>query len=115
DAATVFLENLADDREPQSGAFLARRHIGFHQAIAIFLRQPNAVIDDVDDDRLTLACRRYLDAPAPEFRRRNGGHRLGVVLDDVGQRLRDQAAIEPRRHRILGYVDLNVDVGVADP
>ena len=48
------------------------------------------------------------------LRRRHRADRLGGVLDDVGQRLRDQPAIEPRRHRVLGDLDVDVDVGIAD-
>ena len=49
-ASAMLLQDLADNRETEAGAFLARRHIGLEQAVAIFLRQAGAVVDHVDHD-----------------------------------------------------------------
>ncbi len=42
--------------------------------------------------------------PRAELVRRHGGDRLGRVLDDVGERLRDQPAVEVRRHRVFRQI-----------
>ena len=55
------------------------------------------------------------DPAAPKLGRRHCGDRLAGILDDVGEALRDQPPVEPRRHRVLGDLDLDVDVGIADP
>ena len=115
DAAAVLLEDLADDREAEAGALLAGGDIGLEQPAAVFLRQADAVVDDVDDDVVAVARRRTRRCGRAPRVGRHGGDRLGGVLDDVGERLRDQAAVELRRHRILGELDLDVDVGIADP
>src|SRR5262249_42308880 len=97
DASAVLLEDAADDREPEAGTLLARRHVGLEQSVAVLLGQPGAVVDDVDDDVGPLARRRNLDAAAAELLGRHRRDRLGGVLDDVGQRLGDQPAVETRR------------------
>src|SRR5262249_13455758 len=48
DLPAVFLENASDDREAKAGPLLAGRHIGFEQPAAVFLRQPDPVVDHVD-------------------------------------------------------------------
>ena len=113
-SAAVLFENAADDREAKAGALLARRHIGLEQPVAVFLRQADAVVDHVDHDVVALARGRDADAAAAELGRRHGGDRLGGVLDDVGERLRDQPAVEARRHRVFGKLELEIDVGIAD-
>src|SRR5262249_41028461 len=114
DASAVLLDDAADDREPEAGPLLARRHIGLEQAVAVLLRQTGAVVDDVDNDVGPLACRRYLDPATAELFRRHRRDRLARVLDDVGQRLGDQPAVEARRHRIFRRLDFDVDVRMAD-
>ena len=114
DAAAVLFQNFPDDRETEAGALLARRHIGLEQARAVFHRQTDAVVDDVDQDVAVHSRCRYLDAALLRPRRQRRD-RLGAVLDDVGEGLRDQPAVEPCRHRILGKVDFDIDVGMADP
>src|SRR5205085_3889981 len=42
--AAVVFENLAYDREPESGTLGARRDIGFREAMPIFLRQTDTVV-----------------------------------------------------------------------
>src|SRR5262245_25431149 len=76
DASAVLLEDAADDREPEAGTLLARRHIGLEQAVAVLLRQTGAVVDDVDNDVGPLACRRYLDPATAELFRRHRRDRL---------------------------------------
>ena len=111
----MLLEDAADDGEAEAGALLARRDIGLEQPAAVLLRQSDAVVDHVDDDVVALAGGRDPDVTAAELGRRHRGDRLGRVLDDVGERLRDQPAVEARRHRVFGDLDVDVDVGIADP
>src|ERR1035437_5929125 len=87
DATAMILDEAPDDGEPQSGALFARGDIGLEQPAAVFLRQADAVIDDVDDDILAFARGKNVDRALAEFGRRHGGNRLGGVLDDVGERL----------------------------
>ena len=54
----VLLHDLCDDREAEAGALLARRHVGLEQPLAVFLRQADAVVHDIDDDRIVLGARR---------------------------------------------------------
>ena len=112
--AAVFLDDAADDGEPEAGALLARGHVGLEQPVAVFLRQADAVVDDVDRRFVALARGKDADCALAELVRRHGGDRLGGVLDQVGERLRDQPAVEARRHRVLGDLGLDVDVGMAD-
>ena len=105
----------ADDGEAEAGALLARRHIGLEQAAAVLLRQADAVVDtSMTMSSPSRAAETWM-RPLAELGRRHRGDRLGRVLDDVGERLRDQPAVEARRHRVLGDLDVDVDVGIADP
>ena len=61
DPPAVLLGDAADDGEAEAGALLACRHIGFEQPAAALLRQPDAVVDHVDDDVGALAERRHVD------------------------------------------------------
>src|SRR5262245_66181316 len=97
----MFLENATDNRETEAGALLARRDVRLEQAAAVLLGQPDSVIDDVDDDVVAFAAGPDPDAAAVQLGGRNGGDRFGRVLDDVGEALRDEPAIELRRHRVL--------------
>src|SRR5688500_9040039 len=110
----MFFENAADDGEAKAGAFLARRHIRLEQPVAVLLRQAGAVVDDVDHDIPALALDRNIDAAAPQFLRRYRSDRLRGVLHDVGQSLRDQAAVELRRHVLALGLDLYVEIRIAD-
>ena len=55
DAATVILDDAADDGEAEPGALLARRDIRLEQPVAIFLRQTDPIVDDIDDNVAALA------------------------------------------------------------
>ena len=59
------------------------------------------------------AANTRIDAFA-EFGGRHRGDRLGGVLDEVGERLRDQPPVEARRHRIFGDLGFDVDFRIAD-
>ncbi len=50
DPAAVFLNDLGHNREAQPGALLAGGDVWLEQALPVFLRQPDAVVDDIDDD-----------------------------------------------------------------
>src|SRR5947209_314039 len=51
---------------------------------------------------------------AAALRLRHGGDCLARVLDDVGERLGDQAAVKMGAHRVFRRLDLDLDVGMAD-
>src|SRR5712691_10392757 len=114
DAAAVVLEDAADDGEPEPGPLLAGGDVGLEQPIAILLGQADAVVEHVDEDVAALAPDRNLDAAAIELAGRHRGDRLGGVLDDVGERLGNEPAIELGRQRALRRLELDVDVGMAD-
>ena len=99
--AAMLLENAADDGKAQTGAFFTGGDVGFEQPVAIFLRQADAVVDHVNKDAITAARRDHADAATAARALGNGDDGLGRILDDVGEPLRDQSAVEPRRHRVL--------------
>ena len=55
DPAAVVFQNTADDRKPEPGALLARGHVRLEQPRPRDLRQPDAVVDDVDDHVVAVA------------------------------------------------------------
>src|SRR5262249_48480332 len=115
DPPTVFFKNSSDDCEAQAGALFPRRHIRLEEAAAVFLRQANSVVDDIDDD-VRIDTRRRNHDPTPT--KLVGRHRrdgFAGVLDDVGQSLWNKPAIEARRHRVFGNLNLDIDIGVAYP
>src|SRR5450759_4050963 len=114
DASAMILDNAADDGEPKSGALLARRDIRLEQTAAIFLRQADPVIDDINDDVAALARGKDSDRALAKVGWRYRCNRFGRVLDEVGERLRHQAPVEPRRHRILGDIGIDFDFRIAD-
>ena len=64
DSAAVFFENFSDDGKSEAGALLARRDIWLKQPVAIFLRQANAIVDDIDVDHVAFADRRNMNVTA---------------------------------------------------
>ena len=64
---------------------------------------------------VAVARQRNPNAAAVEFLRRHGRDGFGGVLDDVGQPLRNQTAVEIGRHRIFGDVRFEIDIGISDP
>src|SRR5262249_41105080 len=85
DAAAMLFENLADERAPETRLLLAGGHVRLEQAAAILLRQADAVVDDVDDDVVTVAPGPYVDSSAKRRIGRHRADRLARVLDDVGE------------------------------
>src|SRR5262249_10937002 len=65
DAAAVLFENPADDCQAEAGTLLSCRDIGFQQSVAIFLGQPDAVVDHINDDVAAFADRRNANMAAP--------------------------------------------------
>ncbi len=72
DPPAMFFQNLADDGEAEPCPFVAGGDIGFEQAAAIFLRQTDAVIDDVDHNMTALPLGADLDATLVRARRQCG-------------------------------------------
>ncbi len=50
-----------------------------------------------------------------DFTGRNRGDGFRGIFDDVRQPLRDQPPVELRQHRLLLDIDLDIDIGIADP
>src|SRR6266850_4667606 len=73
DLAAMLFEDSAHDREPKASAFFPGRDIGFKQPAAVFSRQPDAVVDHIDDDIDALADGRDADVTAAELVGRHRG------------------------------------------
>ena len=87
--------------------------IRFEQLVAVFLRQADPVIDDVDDDLAAGFAQAHVDPPGVIVGvALDGGHRLGRVLDDIGERLGDEPCVHARAHRLLRNGDRNGQVGI---
>ena len=115
DPAAVVFQNAADDRQPKAGALFARRDIGLQQPRPADLRQADAVVDDIDHDVVALARGDDIDPALSQLLRRDGLDGFGRVLDDVGQRLRDQPPVELRPHRLFLDLGFDIDLGMSDP
>src|SRR6516164_5435619 len=67
DAATVVFDDLCDDRKAESGTFFAGREVGLEQALPILLRQPDAVVDNLDDDEIALGSSIHRNTALPSL------------------------------------------------
>ncbi len=96
DAPVMFFHDALDDRQAEAGALLARGHIGLGQTVPVFLRQADAIVGHADERRAAFSM------PASTRMRPlivwssccRGLDRLARVLDEIGDRLGDQAPIE---------------------
>ena len=96
---------LLDDREAEAGAAHARRHIGLGDALALG-GQADAVVGDLDrrarrPRSATASCAIVAGRPLVGLRL----DRLDRILDDVGQRLADLAAVADHRRRRVGRIE----------
>jgi hypothetical protein len=66
--ASVFLDDLLDDGEPEPGALLARGHIGLEERRAVF-RQADAVVGDGDHRAVVALDEAHLDRGVMAFGR----------------------------------------------
>jgi hypothetical protein len=94
DAAAVVFENAADNGEAKAGALFARRDIGLEQPARFSFGRPMPLSIDVDDDVSPSRAAITSMTPLPSSLRRYRFDGFGGVLDDVGQRLRNQPAVE---------------------
>ncbi len=115
DAAAVVFQDAAYDRQPKAGALFARRDIGFEQTGPAHLGQADTVIDHIDHDVIALVRGDHVDTPLSQLLRRDRLDGFRRVLDDVGQRLRNQPPVELRPHRLFLDLGLDIDVGMSDP
>ena len=81
----VFLDDLVDDRQTQTGAFFARGHIRFENVDPV-LRQPNSVILHRDDYRILARLDRDQDLAAviDVGRLEFGFNRFVSILERIG-------------------------------
>ena len=102
----MFLNDLLDDREPQAGTARAGGDIGLEQPLAVF-GQAGAGVGDLDRHAVVGGAQldRHLTLAFDGF---NG------VLDEVGQRLADQAAVADQVRRGVGCLQREADAGVRD-
>src|SRR5882672_2476535 len=115
----VIFHDLFDDREAKTGALAAGCHVRLGEALAPLFRQALAVVFDNDAHGGIVVAQGERDLP---WRQRLPGSRfpaldrLGRVLEDVGQDLRDLAAVADQRHRMIrqgrDIADLRVAVAL---
>src|SRR5260370_34433180 len=92
----VIFHDLLDDRETETGALAASRHVGLGEALAPLLRQALAVVLDDNAYNAVPVAPRERDL-AWRQRRASCGFpaldRLGRILENICQHLRDLAAV----------------------
>src|SRR3569623_3631918 len=110
----MILEYAPDDGEAEASAVFAGGDVRLKQPCATFLRQAYAVIDHFDVDAVIFLSGGDIDPALAEFFRRHRAYRLGGVLYDIGQRLRNQPAVEIGPHRLLFNLGFDIDVGMPD-
>ena len=107
DLAQMLLDDLLDDREAEAGAAHAGRHIGLGQPLAV-LGEADAGVEHVDDELPVLVVQLQLDAIAGEAMLAaiaSAFDRLDAILDDIGQRLGELAAIADHAEFAVGRVE----------
>src|SRR3984957_10257881 len=115
DPAAVVFQHATDDRKPKAGALLACCDVGFEQTGPAHLWQTDAVIDDVDHDVVVVAPGDDINTTLPERLGRNGFDGFGCILNDVGQRLRNQPPVELRPQGLVLDLGFHIDLGMSDP
>src|SRR4029077_19730056 len=85
------------------------------QARATHLWEANAVVDDVDHNVVVFARGNNINTPLAGLTCSHGLDRFGCVLDDVGQRLRNQPAVKLRPHWLVPDLGFDIEVGMANP
>ena len=83
ETAAMVLHDLLDDSEAKPGPLLARRHIGLEQPLAIFARQPLAVVDNVDPYGAILASGLNPDCAVRTVLRIKSVDRLGTRYSTI--------------------------------
>ena len=83
-----------DDRQAEAGALGAGRHIGLEQLAAVLLRKALAVVADGNARNAVCVDREAEPDTAGLVRSFPGVNAFAGVLQHIGQRLRDQPAIE---------------------
>ena len=116
DFAHMFLDDLLDDGEAQSGAAYARRDIGLGDSFAV-LGQADASIEDVDHEQVAVLLQAQLDAVARHIVLAAVAPALNgfdAVLDDIGKRLAKLAAVADHWEITARRVELEGDRGMRD-
>ena len=115
DAPPVVLEDLDDNWQAEPGSFGARGHIGFDQPMPVFVGKSFAIVADSDSDvartsapsvtttlPLSLA---FFKASIPSV----------AFFKDVCDCLRNEPAIEIRKHGLVRQLLLEINVPTPDP
>src|SRR5260370_10292977 len=117
----VIFHDLLDDRETETGALAASRHVGLGEALAPLLRQTLAVVLDDNAYNAVLVAQRDRDLAWRQPRASCGFpalDRLGRILENICQHLRDLAAVADQRHRMIrqgrDVADLRVAVALQE-
>src|ERR1700730_10900180 len=117
----VIFHDLLDDREAEAGALAAGRHVRLGEPLAPLLRQAFAVVlDDNAHGGIVVAQgeRDFSRWQRLAWQSFPALDRLGRVLEDVGQHLRDLAAVADQRHRMLrpgrDVADLRIAVALQE-
>src|SRR5215212_6835864 len=109
--AAVLFEDLGDDGQAEARAPLAGGHVGFEQPLSALCRKSLAVVENRQDHVVGMGVvEADIDAAGPTLDFGHRGDRFGRVLHDVGDRLRDQAAVEGRDQRPLGQAIRDLDL-----
>src|ERR1700722_13203715 len=117
----VIFHDLLDDGEAEACALAAGRHIRLGEALAPLFRQTFAIFLDDNAHGGVVVAQGERDFP---WRERVAGSRfpaldrLGRVLEDVGQHLRDLATVADQRHGMIrqgrDIADLRIAVALQE-
>src|SRR4029077_8189100 len=87
---------------------------GPKQPRARYLRQAGGVVDDVDQHVLAVARHNDVDTAFAELLRWDLLDSFRRILDDAGDGLRDQPAVELRAQRVFLESGFDLELGVRD-
>jgi hypothetical protein len=87
------------------------RHIGFREPVAILLRQSDTIVEYRDSHEALCLRHRHADG-ALHGRIGAHGNRVGGILQQVGQRLAEQAAVAGGDRAAIRNIGRPHDLGV---
>src|SRR5436190_14045226 len=116
DLAHMFLNDLLDDGEAQTGPSHSRGHIGLGQPLAL-LRKADPGIENVDNEIVVLAMKLQLNAVSSEAMLTTisaGFNGFNTVFHNIGERLGELPSIADHAELPARRVDGEVDRGMSD-